>query len=1018
MLTEAAAVTANNPPKKTKNSSISITPVKNSVGESIALSITQKPRSIPSGITVTTHQSSAGAPTKHPNDVADEFSTNSLQSAFSSALGLPAIRNNVNNFERQAPTPPRQQTQQHRKRKTPTPPQLRSTQVKPYSHMSSSSLLSPAASATTMAPLPPLMPAISSVHSLGTAGNTPPLQLLATPPRTAGGFNSLNDQLMINPLMMHTNLPPNTTITAQPSSHSQNNVNTNFKIHLPPKSNSTPSPIASPSSLASQTPSPQLVTSPTPSRTEKPGRRIKPETIVKSSDEIWQQKKQKKIGAPSKSLVSLSDDVVIEMLPPIAESPKPNRTCTTSPSIPKSGKSPDIIVLSPSTKTPAKTAAMDLSNSLERNSTPTVVIDLADTSPSTQKLNGDATIADGAVIPEKPSSDRNGNAGTEKPKSEQKEKLTKPKIPLESEYEELIKLCRQIEPSDDMEKLIKTKLIKYYYEVHPDFVKSKSFRKSVRRVIEAIRTEPDLMYYNLKTIVEELKIRRKSHPIEVENEETEIKVKNDLQSEEEEAPPANTQATDVMSTGNKKTDEQIRKLNKALYILTKRIKALEQAEVEWDNDDEDSTFLQMERSKKRAYQIYEKICDLTGESKNAHRLVKKPIKFNGTRIPQFNKTLQAFINRTKEFPDYFDVMRMLEHCNRTYDLGLVNFEIKNIAEDAFIKVGKLLQKRRKTELYETLNYFAGTNKDPATYDPLLAAKLNENQQNQKKINDILEKYVRQQEMPADNGERGEEAEDAMEEKPTTSKNVYVQGAKDAEAVSEIIENEALDLKVEAEDDFEEEEEDDDEDEDEEVNLEEHVETLANGDLSDNDSDIEIIGKPTQSSDNKKETDEKLISSAECPKKCDIITTLEKQQQQPQQQEEARTIVESAPIADESNSVNNNKENLKTANVIEVEIPKATNEQLSTGTCSSYSSASITPNGKLKDSNNAMQLEIETATTTVITSKSTATADLKIVTVSSLNPQQNQAILTDSSSTTCAPAINKSLDQIVISDEES
>lgn len=338
-----------------------------------------------------------------------------------------------------------------------------------------------------------------------------------------------------------------------------------------------------------------------------------------------------------------------------------------------------------------------------------------------------------------------------------------------------------------------------------------------------------------------------------------------------------------------------------------------------------------------------------------------------------------------------------------------------LAEDAFIKVGKLLQKRRKTELYETLNYFAGTNKDPATYDPLLAAKLNENQQNQKKINDILEKYVRQQEMPADNGEQGEEAENSMEEKPTTSKNVYVQGAKDVESVSKIIENEALDLKVEAEDDFEEEDEDDDEDEDE-VNLEEHVETLANGDLSDNDSDIEIIGKVTQSSDNKKETDAKLIPSAECPKKCDIITTLEKQQQQ-----EAHAIVESAPIADENNSVNNNKENLKTANVIEVEIPKATvNEQLSTGTCSSYSSASITPNGKLKDSNNAMQLEIETATTTVITSKSTATAtaDLKIVTVSSLNPQQNQAILTDSSSTTCAPAINKSLDQIVISDEES
>lgn len=86
-----------------------------------------------------------------------------------------------------------------------------------------------------------------------------------------------------------------------------------------------------------------------------------------------------------------------------------------------------------------------------------------------------------------------------------------------------------------------------------------------------------------------------------------------------------------------------------------------------------------------SFQIYEKICDLTGESKNARRLVKKPIKFNETRIPQFNKTLQAFINRTKEFPDYFDVLRMLEHCNNTYNLGLVNFEMKNIGKRIVIK---------------------------------------------------------------------------------------------------------------------------------------------------------------------------------------------------------------------------------------------------------------------------------------------------------------------------------------------
>lgn len=61
------------------------------------------------------------------------------------------------------------------------------------------------------------------------------------------------------------------------------------------------------------------------------------------------------------------------------------------------------------------------------------------------------------------------------------------------------------------------------------------------------------------------------------------------------------------------------------------------------------------------------------------------------------------------------------------------------AQDAFIKVGKLLQKRRKTDLYETVSYFVGTEKDPADEDVELQEKLTHNKRFHTKISDLIDK---------------------------------------------------------------------------------------------------------------------------------------------------------------------------------------------------------------------------------------------------------------------------------------
>lgn len=64
-----------------------------------------------------------------------------------------------------------------------------------------------------------------------------------------------------------------------------------------------------------------------------------------------------------------------------------------------------------------------------------------------------------------------------------------------------------------------------------------------------------------------------------------------------------------------------------------------------------------------------------------------------------------------------------------------------VAQDAFIKIGKSLQKRRKQDLYETVSYFTGTdhNPDPAQDDTQLQTKLLDNQKFHGRINEIIDK---------------------------------------------------------------------------------------------------------------------------------------------------------------------------------------------------------------------------------------------------------------------------------------
>lgn len=153
------------------------------------------------------------------------------------------------------------------------------------------------------------------------------------------------------------------------------------------------------------------------------------------------------------------------------------------------------------------------------------------------------------------------------------------------ELKMLIKACRKAEPSEEMKAVIKKKLLKYYHSVHPSYVTSKTFLKTLKGTTEEIVREPHLVYSKLKTIIEELDVRRKAPAPVI---------------------PTASDSIDVKATGDEAKDMHLKKLYKALVVLKRQILELEEEEVDWDDDD-NSSYLKKVRFEKRACDIYKKV---------------------------------------------------------------------------------------------------------------------------------------------------------------------------------------------------------------------------------------------------------------------------------------------------------------------------------------------------------------------------------------------------------------------------
>lgn len=316
---------------------------------------------------------------------------------------------------------------------------------------------------------------------------------------------------------------------------------------------------------------------------------------------------------------------------------------------------------------------------------------------------------------------------------------------IQQTYNDFKDACLAASNDADMKIILEKKLDKNYKSCSPSFKNSSSFRTILSNILEKVKTDQTNVYVHIAELVTELKARKASE------EPPKKKVK-----------PSSKDSghVDYEALQSSRDKQKIIKLNKTLNKLQKMINKLEMTEVSWE-DDEDSSYIMLQRYKQRAVKVFEKLCEYTKESPSAGK-IKRIHLSNGTRFPEVNKCVEKFVNSTGEFPDFCDIFKLMKDKNDEENMKLQESEIEDMAREVFKEVGGELQRQRQHGVAESLYVFI-QGEDPAGTNEELKAQLNENAKHWKEIDKVIDEYAEKAKEKKGSGDSKSEEEDEDEE---------------------------------------------------------------------------------------------------------------------------------------------------------------------------------------------------------------------------------------------------------------
>ncbi|KAM4696549.1 death domain-associated protein 6 [Rhinophrynus dorsalis] len=336
-------------------------------------------------------------------------------------------------------------------------------------------------------------------------------------------------------------------------------------------------------------------------------------------------------------------------------------------------------------------------------------------------------------------------------------------------FEEFVEYCSSITVEHPE---VITFLQGKFSRANPSFLTSVEFRNILGRCLTRVQSKRSKVYVYINELCTALKansqkrklaLRPSSHPKSPVQDGTAV----NENKEEEKEDGVEELAT---KTGSKR---QIRYLENLLRIYSREIQRLQEKELSLDElEEEDSAYIQEARLKRKIIRIFQKLCDIKDCPSLTGRVIEQRIAYRGTRYPEVNRRLEKFINSSRDgFPDYGDVLRVIQKASDKHGLGLARKQMQGMAQDAFRELGNRLQERRHLDMvYNFGCHLTDTYKngnDPAHQDPLLARRLRENRNVAiSHLDDVIKKYAEMQ----DDGEEEERKKKRKEsETPSSSK---------------------------------------------------------------------------------------------------------------------------------------------------------------------------------------------------------------------------------------------------------
>ncbi|XP_051899399.1 death domain-associated protein 6 isoform X2 [Pristis pectinata] len=433
-----------------------------------------------------------------------------------------------------------------------------------------------------------------------------------------------------------------------------------------------------------------------------------------------------------------------------------------------------------------------------------------------------------------------------------------------------------------------------YSKAFPEYLASTEFRNVLGRCLTRVQGKKSKVFVYINELCTALKANSQKTKLTLASKEnsrhqltgfegqsvTDTKEKEDC-PERTSAPSedASTSVPNPTAVEKKRTGtgsrRQIRYLENLLKVYSDEIKRLQERELDLkDLEDEDSSYVQEHRLKKKMVKIFEKLCELKNCSSLTGRVIEQRIPFTGTRYPEINRKVEKFINKPDHFPDYQDIRNIMHKVSTRHNLGLSQRQIQSMAQDVFREVGNRLQERRHLDLvynfgsHLTDDYKPG--KDPAMMDITLEKRLRQNRTVALgRLDEVVKKYAELQDVGEMQEEEKRKKKKLHQSAVTpTSKAESEDVKEEQEQVQKVEEAEGKGQKEEAVEDAaseEEEEEDDDEEEDEDLSSEPDIEE----ELSKIEEAVEAEEEPQEDEKAEgSEVDETEVQSEDSPQSSD------------------------------------------------------------------------------------------------------------------------------------------------------